>query len=286
MVCMSEQPHPILIGCSGWSYPDWEGVFYPEGMAAGEYLPYYADRFPIVEVDSTFYRVPTARMVRGWRDRTPDGFKFAPKVPQVITHQKQLRDCGPEVEEFATAIEPLGPKTFCALLQMGYFNKGAFGSLEEFLDVLDAFLEAWPHRQVPLAVEIRNPRWVGSEFVGVLRRHGAALTLTEQKWMPSPAKVADMVDPVTGPLSFVRLIGDREAIEKIASTWDKVVVDRSAELARTADVLRTLAARVPVGVFVNNHYAGHSPATVRDLRALLGQPEPTPPTRPRTTLFD
>src|SRR3954469_7103171 len=89
---MSERPHPILIGCSGWSYPDWEGAFYPEGMRAGEYLEYYADRFPIVEVDSTFYRVPTARMVRGWRDRTPDDFKFALKVPQAITHQKQLRD--------------------------------------------------------------------------------------------------------------------------------------------------------------------------------------------------
>src|SRR5947209_2361824 len=141
---MSEQPHSILIGCSGWSYPDWEGAFYPEGMRAGEYLEYYADRFPIVEVDSTFYRVPTARMVRGWRDRTPDDFKFALKVPQAITHQKQLRDCGREVEEFVASIEPLGAKTFCALLQMGYFNRGAFGSLEEFLDVLDDFLASWP----------------------------------------------------------------------------------------------------------------------------------------------
>ena len=77
---MSEQSHPILIGCSGWSYPDWEGAFYPEGMRAGEYLEYYADRFPIVEVDSTFYRVPTPSMVRGWRDRTPEDFQFAPKV--------------------------------------------------------------------------------------------------------------------------------------------------------------------------------------------------------------
>jgi uncharacterized protein YecE (DUF72 family) len=283
---MSEQPHPILIGCSGCSYPDWEGAFYPEGMPAGDYLEYYADRFPIVEVDSTFYRVPTPRMVRGWRDRTPDGFRFALKVPQAITHQKQLRDCGREVEEFVASIEPLGPKTSCALLQMGYFNKGAFGSLEEFLDVLDDFLAAWPHRQVPLAVEIRNPRWVGHEFAEMLRRHGAALTLTEQKWMPSLAEVADRVDPVTGPLAFVRLIGDREAIEKIATTWDKVVVDRSAELAEASQVIKTLAARVPVAVFANNHFACHAPSTVRDLRALLGQSDPVPPERPRTTLFD
>ena len=283
---MSEQPHPILIGSSGWSYADWDGAFYPEGMAAGEYLEYYADRFPIVEVDSTFYRAPTPRMVRGWRDRTPDDFRFALKVPQSITHQKQLRDCAREVDEFVTSIEPLRAKTFCALLQMGYFNKGAFVSLEQFLEVLDSFLDAWPHRQVPLAVEIRNPRWVGAEFAEVLRRHNTALTLTEQKWMPTPTQVAERIDPVTGPFAFVRLIGDREAIEKVATTWDKIVVDRSAELAGTARLIRSLADRVPVAVFANNHYAGHAPTTIRDLRALLGQSEPEPPERPRTTLFD
>jgi uncharacterized protein YecE (DUF72 family) len=283
---MSEQSHPILIGCSGWSYPDWEGVFYPPGKPAGEYLEYYADRFPIVEIDSTFYRAPTPRMVRGWRDRTPDEFQFAPKVPQAITHQKQLRDCGREVEEFTASLEPLGPKLFCALLQMGYFNRGAFGSEEEFLGVLDAFLAEWPHPQVPLAVEIRNPRWVGDAFATVLRRHGVALTLTDQKWMPSPTQVAERLDPVTGPLAFVRLIGDHQAIEKVATTWDKVVVDRSAELDTMADLLQALAARLPVAVFANNHYAGHAPATVRSLRERLGQPDPVPPERPRMTLFD
>src|SRR3954465_10776076 len=137
---MSEQPHPILIGCSGWSYPDWEGIFYPDGMKAGEYLGYYADRFPIVEVATTFSRPPPPPMVRGWRDKTPDEFRFALKVPQFITHQKQLRGCDRDVAEFVRAIEPLGPKTFSALLQMGYFNKGAFSTLEQFLEVLDDFL--------------------------------------------------------------------------------------------------------------------------------------------------
>ncbi len=283
---MSVPEHPILIGCSGWSYPDWEGPFYPAGMAAGDYLEWYADRFPVVEVDSTFYRPPTPRMVRGWRDRTPDGFKFALKVPQVITHQKQLRDCAEEVDGFVSSIEPLGAKLFCALLQMGYFNRGAFRSLDDFLPVLDAFLATWPHRKVPLAVEIRNPRWVGPQLAEVLRDHGAALTLTEQTWMPTPAQVLERIDPVPGPLAFVRLLGDREAIEKITTTWDKPVVDKSGSLAETAHVVRTLARRVPVAVFANNHYAGHSPATARDLRALLGQDDPVPPERARTTLFD
>jgi len=283
---MDEHAHPILIGCSGWSYADWEGPFYPAGTDPSDYLAWYADRFPVVEVDSSFYRPPTPRMARTWYHRTPPDFKFALKVPQVITHQKQLRDCDEEVDGFVASVAPLGEKLACALLQMGYFNRGAFGSLDEFLPVLDDFLAGWPHAKVPLAVEIRNPRWVGPALGDVLRRHNAALTLTEQKWMPGPAKVTEMIDPVTGPLAFVRLIGDREAIEKVTTTWGKVVVDRSAELAETAGLIRALAARVPVYVFANNHYAGYSPETARQLRGLLGLAEPTPPKRPRTTLFD
>lgn len=283
---MDETANPIWIGCSGWSYPDWAGPFYPEGMAAGEYLEWYADRFPIVEVDSTFYRVPSKGMVQGWKDRTPDGFRFALKVPQAITHQKMLKGSEAEVDGFVASILPLGKKLTAALLQLGYFNRGAFGSLDEFLDVLDPFLARWPHDEVPLAVEVRNPRWVTPKLAEVLRDHGAALTLTEQTWMPRPSEVARLVDPVTGPLGFVRLLGDRESIEKVTTTWDKVVVDRSADLAENVEVIRSMADRVPVAVFLNNHYAGHSPATARDLRKLLGQPEPAPPQRPRTTLFD
>ena len=283
---MSDQAHPILIGCSGWSYADWSGPFYPEGMASGEYLGWYADRFQIVEVDSTFYRVPSKGMIQGWREKTPKGFLFALKVPQVITHQKQLRGCEADVDEFVDAILPLGDKLFAALLQLGYFNRGAFASLDEFLDVLDPFLARWPHDRVPLAVEIRNPRWVGPKLAEVLRDHNTALTLTEQTWMPRPAQVAEEIDPVTGPLGFVRLLGDREAIEKITTKWDKIAVDRSNDLAETAGLIRDMADRVPVAVFANNHYAGHSPATARELRGLLGLPDPVPPQRPRTTLFD
>jgi uncharacterized protein YecE (DUF72 family) len=268
---MSEQALPIRVGCSGWSYPDWEGVFYPQGMPPGEYLGCYAETFPIVEVDSTFYRVPDSKMVRGWRDRTPDDFRFVLKVPQVITHEKRLCDCGRDVDGFIAAIEPLRAKTFCALLQMGYFNKAAFRTLGEFLDVLDGFLAAWPAREVPLAVEIRNARWVGTEFAAVLERHAAALTLTAQKWMPGPAELLKRIDPVTGPLAVVRLLGDREAIEQVTNTFDKVVIDRTAEIDEAAGVIRALAARVPVAVFVNNHYTGHAPATAAALRERLGR---------------
>src|SRR5262245_9065342 len=85
--------HPIRVGTCGWSYEDWLGVFYPKGLPAGEYLSFVAERYPVVEVDSTFYRSPSARMVAGWRDRTPASFGFSLKVPQTITHEKVLVDC-------------------------------------------------------------------------------------------------------------------------------------------------------------------------------------------------
>ena len=283
---MKTPAKPVWIGCSGWSYPDWVGPFYPDGMAADEYLAWYAGRFPIVEVDSSFYRVPSAGMVRGWRDRTPDEFRFVLKVPQAITHQKQLRDCEADVATFVAAIKPLGGKLTAALLQLGYFNKGAFASLDAFLDVLDPFLSRWPIADVPLAVEVRNPRWVTPQLAEVLRDHGASFTLTDQTWMPPMAEVLDRIDPVTGPLGLVRLLGDREAMERITTKWDSVVLDRSADLDATAGIVASMAARVPVAVFANNHYAGHSPATARDLRARLHLPEPVPPPRVRTTLFD
>ena len=161
---MSIEPKPILIGCSGWSYPEWDGEVYPDGMDPSDYLAWYSGRFPIAEVDSTFYRVPTRRMVHGWHKHTPAGFRFALKVPQTITHKKQLHDCEKDVEEFVAAIEPLGEKLSLALLQLGYFNREQFPSLEAFLEILDPFLANWPHAAVPLALETRNPRWVGPEL--------------------------------------------------------------------------------------------------------------------------
>lgn len=283
---MSTTKHPILIGTSGWSYPEWDGAFYPPGMEAADYLSWYADRFPIVEVDSTFYRVPTRRMVDGWRRHTPPGFRFALKVPQVITHKKQLHDCQADVAEFAAAVEPLGDKLSCALLQLGYFNRGQFATLEAFLETLGPFLDSWPHDAVPLAFETRNPRWVVPELADVLRRHRTALTLTLQKWMPRPLEIMARLDAATGPFSYFRLIGNREETEKLTTAFNRIVIDKSEELAECAHAIGEMADRVPVLVFANNHYAGYAPETAVELQRLLGIPAMVPPPRPRTTLFD
>src|SRR6266705_5161830 len=160
----------IQIGCCGWSYDDWVGAF-------------YAERFDLAEVDSTFYRTPTIRMVQGWDAKTPDQFRFSLKLPQVITHEKMLRDCQEERDGFLAVARLLGAKLHSVCLQFGYFNKQEFASLETFLELLDPFLADWPE-DVPAAVEIRNKNWLTEDFVNCLRRHDAAMVLVQQSWMP------------------------------------------------------------------------------------------------------
>ncbi len=261
--------HPLRVGTCGWSYKEWSGVFYPADLSPGQFLSYYADRFPVVEVDSTFYRSPARKTVEGWRDRTPAGFGFSLKVPQAITHEKVLLDCRAEVGTFLTAARILEDKLLCCTLQFGYFNRGKFAGLNAFLERLKPFLEAWP-TDVPVAVEVRNKAWMVPALGDCLRRHNAVWVLPDQAWMPSPLSVVEKIDVVTGPFAYVRLLGDREAVDALTPKLDHIVIDRGDQLAADAKVIKMLRERVPVLAFVNNHFAGYAPETVRQLAALIG----------------
>jgi uncharacterized protein YecE (DUF72 family) len=260
--------NPVRIGCCGWSYKDWLGRFYPEGMAAGDYLSFYAEHYPTVEVDSSFYRTPSRKMVQAWRDRTPKGFGFALKVPQTITHEKMLADCQKEVDEFVAAATLLEDKLVCATLQFPYFNKSKFASPAKFLERLEAFLADWPE-EVALAVEVRNKNYLTPQLADCLRARGAVLVLTDQVWMPSPLQVLDQFDPITGPFAYLRLLGDRAAVDALTKTLDHTVIDRSEQIRADAEAIRRLQGRAEVRVYVNNHYAGYAHDTVQQLREAL-----------------
>ena len=262
--------NPVRLGTCGWSYQDWAGVFYPEGLPSGEWLSFYAERYAVVEVDSTFYRSPSRKLVEGWRDKTPAGFGFALKVPQTITHEKALVDCGKEVDSFLAAARLLEEKLLCCVLQFGYFNKAAFASLEAFLERLDPFLAVWPN-DVPVAVELRNKNWMTADLVECLRRHRAVWALSDQAWMPSPLSLVKKFDTVTGPFAYLRLLGDRAEVDKRTETLDHIVIDRGAQIRADAQAIRLLSERVPVVAFVNNHFAGYSPETLRELRDELSR---------------
>ncbi|RJP42392.1 MAG: DUF72 domain-containing protein [Phycisphaerales bacterium] len=250
----------LKIGTSGWSYPDWVGPFYPAGARPIDFLSLYAERFDCVEVDSTYYAIPNSRTVQGWRDRTPEGFRFALKAPGAITHEKVLVDCDRERDRFLDAVSCLGDKLWIVLLQFGYFNKKAFAGPREFFTRLDSFLHGWPPR-VPVAVEIRNRTWLGDDYFGLLKSHRAAAAVAEHVHMPRLESVLAQYDVRTGPVLYTRLIGDRYGIEKVTTTWDRVVIDRSDRIDAIAASVAHLLPKIDVVVFVNNHFAGHGPAS-------------------------
>ena len=136
-------PH-LRLGTSSWSSEDWVGTFYPPGTTPADFLGAYAQHFDTVEVDSTYYRIPSESMVRNWRARTPPGFTFAAKFPQVITHEKVLQDCREELADFLRAMSLLEDRLGPLLLQFPYFNKKAFARPEDFLARLTPFLEELP----------------------------------------------------------------------------------------------------------------------------------------------
>ena len=274
---------PIRLGTSSFSSPDWVGPYYPVGTAPADFLALYAREFDTVEVDSTYYAVPSARTVDGWAAKTPAEFVLAAKFPRSIVHGGDAATPDParvlipdatarDRDAFLAVMSRLGSRLGTLVLQFPYFNKKAFGSAGPFLERLDRFLEALPRTGFAFAVEIRNRAWYGRAFRDVCAKHRAGVVLVDQAWMPHGDEVVAEFDPVTADSLYVRLLGDREGIERITTTWDREVIDQTARLTRWATLLADFAAKgVRSFVYVNNHYAGHAPSTVRRLRTLIDE---------------
>lgn len=157
---------PVYIGTSGWSYKDWAKSFYPEDVTAGHQFEYYATRFPTVEINSTFYRLPTTKAVKVWHDEAPPGFLFAVKGSRFITHMKKLADLDGALEKIFDQLRPMKPQIGIILWQLPGFLKKGFRRLEGFL------------KQLPdtynYAVEFRDPSWEVDEIFKLLKKHDVA----------------------------------------------------------------------------------------------------------------
>jgi uncharacterized protein YecE (DUF72 family) len=268
---------PVRFGTSSFSNADWVGPFYPAGTAAGAMLGHYATVFDTVEVDATWYALPSQRMVAGWAEKVPAGFLLSAKFPRSIVHggagakpdPRLVLDPDVTYEDRDTFLERmavLGPRLGPLVLQFPFFNREAYPSAGPFLERLDRFLGDLPPG-LTYGVEIRNRAWVVPDLRAILARHRALLVLVDQAWMPHGDEVERRFDPVTGPLAYVRLLGDRQAIERVTTTWEKEVLDLGERIDRWAALLvRLMDRNVKSLVYVNNHYAGHAPTTVRRLR--------------------
>lgn len=264
----------LHIGTSSWSEASWVGAFYPAGMAARDFLGHYARSFDTVEIDATFYAAPAPSTVQGWRERTPDAFRFAAKVPRTITHERALVDAQDDMARFLEVMELLGPKRGPLLLQFPFQPRSAFPEAGPFLERLDGFLAGLPG-DFRYVVEVRNRDWLDAPLVELCRRHRVALAWTDQAWMPGPRGWQRKCPLATTDFAYLRWLGDYRAMEKRTDRWDRTLVDRRARVTEWLPVLHALrAARVDVYGYFNNHFAGHAPASIELLDALLRGSEP------------
>src|SRR5919205_1187318 len=167
----------LYLGTSGWSYADWEGTLYPPGMPPGSRLAKYVKHFATVEIDSTFYGPPRRSTVERWRKIAPEGFLFAAKFPQEITHETYLVNRRSEAEGFVRTMQALEDRLGPLLLQLPP------DFTVEGMEVLSTFLRELPEGP-RYAVEVRHRSWVGSDLPKLLHERGAALTLVDYPRMP------------------------------------------------------------------------------------------------------
>lgn len=210
----------IYAGTSGWAYPAWKPAFYPAKLASAKFLGYYAGRLNSTEVNYTFRRFPTEKLLCGWAEATPSAFKFAIKAHQSITHIKRLQDASDSTKRFLSALQPLydtgklGP----VLFQLPPFLKCEAARLREFLTQLP--------NAYRVAFEFRHESWFCDEVYSILRGANAALCLAESEKLDTP-KVQ------TASFSYLRLRNP----EKMESVAERTKLAATvAGLARKGDV--------------------------------------------------
>jgi uncharacterized protein YecE (DUF72 family) len=236
----------LYLGTSGWSYADWEGTLYPEALPSASRLAEYVKRFATVEIDSTFYGTPRRSTVEKWREIVPEGFLFAAKFPQEVTHERNLVGSEAEAENFVRTMAELRDRLGPLLLQL----PPSFGV--EGMGVLEDFLKRLPEG-FRYAVEVRNRSWLGSDLPEMLRECGAALTLIDYPRMPR-------MEEATADFSYIRWLGDRSEFPEGHTHLKR---ERDEDLRWWANLVgRFLEEGKTVFAYANNHYQNHSPSTL------------------------
>lgn len=177
---MPQQTPRVLVGTSGYNYPEWRGTFYPKKFSTNKMLAYYAERFDTVEINYTFYRMPTEKLLAGWAAVTPDRFSFTLKAPRRITHDSKLQRCEDLLQAFCRTARTLGPKLAVLLFQLP-------PAFKKDLDVLRAFLDLLPEG-TRAAFEFRHASWHDADVFDALRARNIALCVADSEKMSTPVE--------------------------------------------------------------------------------------------------
>jgi uncharacterized protein YecE (DUF72 family) len=250
----------LYVGCSGWSYKGWIGTFYPSNLENKNWLSYYSKFFKFVEVDSTFYNIPSRFVVKGWKDKTPDDFKFSFKFPKIITHEKKMEDVSKDLFVFFNNLEPLLDKTLFLLIQLPPHlteSKG-FDALQNMVNKLD--------NRFRYAIEFRDSSWFNDNVYDFLKDNKMTLTWSVRDELKTPPII-------TSDHINIRFIGDRSIDDK---DFGKIVKDRKKEMVEYIDILNKttdLEDYQNIAIAFNNHFAGFGPQSANTFLKLMGKME-------------
>jgi uncharacterized protein YecE (DUF72 family) len=254
----------IYIGTSGFSYDDWVGPYYPQDLKKAEWLSFYAQEFATLELNSSYYGIPTAFSMERMAQKTPDGFQFTVKAHQDITHKRE--DNASVFAQFVAALKPLieQGKFGCVLAQF----PSSFHNTTENCDYLALLRQRLG--DLPVVVEVRNRDWLGDETFALLRRLRLGFCCVDE---PHFSSLMPPIAEATSDIAYVRFHGrnakkwwtHKEAWERYDYTYTP------EELEEWAPKLRDLAAKsARLFVFANNHYRGQALDTARQLKLLIG----------------
>ncbi len=253
-------PASFRVGCSGWQYRHWRGNFYPADLPQARWFPYYATQFDTVEINNSFYRLPERETFAKWRAAAPRGFLFAVKASRYLTHMKKLKDAAEPLERFFGNARGLGPRLGPVLYQLPPHRARDEARLDRFLALLP--------RDVPQAVEFRDPSWYAEQTFETLERHRVAMCLHDMAGSASPRITV-------GPFVYVRFHGNGSRYG--GAYPDSALDDWSVWLSDQR--LRGL----PVYAYFNNDVGGHAPVDAARLRRRLGAASVSPVLASRRT---
>ncbi len=242
---------PVRIGCSGWMYKHWRGLFYPQGLPVKRWFAHYADTFDTVEINNSFYRLPPAETFEAWRRQAPPGFCYAVKANRYLTQSKKLKDCEEPIARMMASVDALRPALGPLLYQLPPRFKINLERLESFLALIP--------RDVANVFEFREPSWYCEDVFILLERYGASLCVHDMPGSTGP-RVA------MGPVAYIRFHGTTG--KYVGRYPDETLRGWSDWIAGQARSGRS------VWAYFNNDIHGHAIEDAQTLRAMVRQALP------------
>ncbi|MGI0091799.1 MAG: DUF72 domain-containing protein [Nitrososphaerales archaeon] len=246
----------LRVGCSGWSYEDWVGPFYPKDSRPKDFLKLYSSVFDTVEIDSSFYRIPNQFMVSQWKKNTPEDFLFCPKFPKKVTHEFKLQNVTSTLTFFYKTLAGLGEKLGPLVIQLPpsfKYDKG----MPILSDFISSGLKKSGFRH---AIEFRHKSWFRDDVYKLLESNNVSLCWSITQYVETPKKL-------TSDFVYTRMVGEHDDITRFNETQK----DRTSQMKEMSSAVKDAIGSVDDAfIFFNNHFAGFGPESVNEFRRLLG----------------